>query len=281
MFEVTPENVFVFYSFESILSGLLSFVLIWAFYKDRTLIKRPNLVLLLAAQGLLALAFFLCSALNFYEFYYQQRLLGQDPENVAFGFFLLAGLLLGIASRQPFSLRGATAWFLIGASGLGLIDLFAHLSGRAGSHWPLHWLALSVVFAAFQILFSSSEDSPAARLLLRVTLVGFSFGFFFIFLQSSSPHHTWARAWWVGQNLAFLGSMVALAHFIETVTRDLFVKFFIRLNLTFILLAGFIILLVAGIQRQEYVGFAAREADDLMEFVRGHVMYFERQGHEY
>ena len=37
MFQITPENVFVFYSFEAILSGLLALVLVWVMYKRRWL----------------------------------------------------------------------------------------------------------------------------------------------------------------------------------------------------------------------------------------------------
>ncbi|MDA2933098.1 ATP-binding protein [Acidobacteria bacterium AH-259-D05] len=280
MLQITPENTIVFDSFEAILSALLAFVLIWVFYKSRPLWKRVDLILLLGALCSLALAFFLCSSLNFYEFYYQERLLQQDPENVTCGFFFMAALLLGAAFNPPRSLRSAWAFLFAAGAALGLVHLIAHLMDRGQTHLALHSLGISAVFVLFIIALQRGDREWKTRFLLLGVLLGFSASFFLLFLLESQPNHASAPFLWIGRHLALLGSLIALAYVIELSTQDLFVRFFIRLNLTFILLAGFIIVVVAGVQRREHVAFATREAEDLMEYLRDHVPYFSDQGQE-
>lgn len=140
MVQITPENILVFYSFESILSGLLAFVLLWLIWKRRA-VKETKLPYLLASLFTLAFALFLCSSLNFYEFYHQEKLLQHDPEDIACGFFLLSAVLLGIAFSPPSSHRAGWRLVLVVGATLGLVDLVAHLMGYGEEDVPLHFLA--------------------------------------------------------------------------------------------------------------------------------------------
>lgn len=278
MFQITPENVFVFYSFEAILSGLLALVLIWVMYKRRWLKKRESSLFLLGALCSLAFAFFLCSSLNFYEFYFQEKALQRDPEAVACSFFFFAALFLGASFNRPVSFRSTSALLLTAGAGLGVVHLMLHIFNWGEAHVPLHFLGISALLVAF--FLSSRGHQGKKQLSPLLVFAGFSASFLLFFLLESSPNQMFAVPFGIGRHLALLGSLLAVAHVIESDTEDLFVKFFIRLNLTFILLAGFIIVVVAGVQRQEYMTFAAREAEDLMEFLRGHVMYFQDQGYD-
>ncbi|MDA2926290.1 ATP-binding protein [Acidobacteria bacterium AH-259-G07] len=278
MLQITPENVFVLYSFESILSALLAFVLVWVLYWNRRLRKRASSVILLAALCNLAFAFFLCSSLNFYEFYYQHRLLQQDPENVACGFFFMGALLLGAAFNPPSSFKSPLTFLFLAGAALALVHLITHLINQGQTPSGPHFLAISALFGLFIIVLLTGDRDRKAGLFLFVLFLGFSASFFLAFLLKSGANESLNTAFWIGQHLALVGSLIVLAHVVESDSGDLFVKFFIRLNLTFILLAGFIIFLVAGVQRQQHVSFAAREVEDLMEFLQGHVMYFHNQG---
>ncbi|MBI3941276.1 MAG: ATP-binding protein [Acidobacteria bacterium] len=273
--QTTPENVFVFYSLECILCGLLAFGLAWAFYKNRALRRKKRLVLLLGAIAVLGLAFFLCSSLGFYEFYFQERLFSDDPEDVAFVFFLIAALLLGTALTVPSSLRSLPSVIVIAGVVLGLADLLRRLTQMGRGPGSIHWIGLAIVLALFFVPLRSSQTP---RGLLSLVLSGFVLSFLLFSRSASYSAHSYGVVLWAVQHISFVGSLIALAHVIELDTQDLFVKAFIRLNLTFVLLAGFVILLVTRVERQEYGEFAAREATDLMEFLRGHVMYFDSQG---
>ncbi len=278
MFQITPENVFVFYSFEAILSGLLALVLVWVMYKRRWLRERESSLFLLGALCSLAFAFFLCSSLNFYEFYFQEKALPRDPEAVACSFFFFAALLLGAAFNRPLSFRSTAAFLLTAGAGLGVVHSMLHIFNWGEAYVHLHFLGTSALLVTF-FLFSRGHQGKR-QLSSFFVFAGFSVSFLLFFLLEISSNQTFTVPLWIGRHLALLGSLLAVAHVIESDTEDLFVKFFIRLNLTFILLAGFIIVVVAGVQRQEYVTFAAREAEDLMEFLRGHVMYFQDQGYD-
>jgi signal transduction histidine kinase len=278
MFQITPENIFVFYSFEAILSGLLALVLAWVIYKNRRLRKDGGLLLLLGALCSLAFAFFLCSSLNFYEFYFQEEALQRDPEAVACSFFFFAALFLGAAFNRPLSFRSTSALLPTAGAGLGVVHLMLHILKWGEAHVPLHFLGISILLGMF-LLFSRGQQRKR-QLQLFFMFTGFSASFLLFFLLESSSNQAFTIPLWMGRHLALLGSLLALAHVIESDAQDLFVRFFIRLNLTFIILAGFIIVVVARVQREEYMAFAAREAEDLTEFLRGHVMYFQGQGYD-
>ncbi|MBI4446707.1 MAG: hypothetical protein HY645_12455 [Acidobacteria bacterium] len=278
MLQTTPENVFVFYSLESILCGLLMFGLMWALYKNPALRSSKRLILLLAAIAALGFAFFLCSSVGFYDFYFHEKLFRENPENVAFVFFLLASLLLGSAFNPPASLKSTPAFLLIIGALLGLIDLLWHAARREevqSAHWL--WLAILLVLIFISLVRTGVQASRNLLFLMFFGLV-FSFSLFFFFFSENYPSGGYGVFLWAVQHAAFLGSLIACAHFIEVDTQDLFVKAFVRLNLTFVLLAGFVILLITGMERREYAEFAAREAAELMEYLRGHVMYFDGEG---
>ena len=277
MLQVTPENVFVFYSLEAILCGLLSFGLVWFLYKNPALRKNKRLILVLGAISTLGMAFFVCSSLGFYEFYFQQRLVRQNPENVAFSFFLLAILLFGVSFDPSPSLRSPPRVLLLSGTAFGVADLF----GRSGEFWrrnsSAHWIGAAILLALF-LVWRRKTDPRAPHAAFFLTFLGFILSFLLFFLFERHPNA--GVFLWATKHLAILGSLLALSHLVELETQDLFVKSFIRLNVTFVLLAGFIILLVTGMERREYAEFASREASDLMEFLRGHVMYFDSRGED-
>jgi len=85
------------------------------------------------------------------------------------------------------------------------------------------------------------------------------------------------RLWSIEQATTLVG-LGLFALVVDRRTRNLQLRFFLRLNLTFIALASFLILIVAGTERREYLQLAEIHAEDLSEFLRGHVIFYHNQG---
>lgn len=80
------------------------------------------------------------------------------------------------------------------------------------------------------------------------------------------------------ENIFQMASLVLFALFLDRRSGNLYVQVFVRLNLIFILLACGLILTVTATERRHYVSFAELNVEDLSEFLRGHVLYFWKQG---
>lgn len=277
--QMTPENVFVFFAFEAILSGLLAMVLVRIFLKNPALRRETSIICLFGALSLLSFAYFLCSFLNFYAFYFQTSLVTQEPENFAFPLFYVSVLLLGAAFNRP------TNWFSpagialsIGAV-LGIVDVGLHLV-LGVEHPSTHWLLAGLLLLVFLLMLQRKVHPKQGRMLLSAAYAGLAASFFLLYWSYSGKGPFSKETLWLWQQVAVVGSLIALAYVIELQSEELFTRFFIRLNLTFVILAGFIIVIVAGVQRREYLDFANRQAADLVEFLRGHVIYFHSHGED-
>ncbi len=90
-----------------------------------------------------------------------------------------------------------------------------------------------------------------------------------------SPEWLWAA----GQAGMLLG-LGLFALVVDARSRNLQVRFFLRLNLTFVALAGLLILIVTETERREYLRFAETHAEELAEFLRGHVIYLHSRGRQ-
>ncbi len=61
-------------------------------------------------------------------------------------------------------------------------------------------------------------------------------------------------------------------------SRNLLDRVFVRLNLTFILLASLIMLITAGMEKYQYLRLAEERSMNLAEFLRGHIVYYRARG---
>lgn len=75
-----------------------------------------------------------------------------------------------------------------------------------------------------------------------------------------------------------LGSLALFALLLDRRSRNVYLQVFVRLNLIFILLASGLILTIIETERRHYLSFAELNLEELSEFLRGHVLYFWRQG---
>ncbi|MBI3941274.1 MAG: hypothetical protein HY315_10600 [Acidobacteria bacterium] len=83
---------------------------------------------------------------------------------------------------------------------------------------------------------------------------------------------------WNLQHVAKIAGLLSFALHLEKEGSHIYVQFFLRLNLISILSANIFMLLVSETQRRQYLDFSATQAQDLAEFLRGHVIYFYDRG---
>ncbi|MEK6661122.1 MAG: hypothetical protein AABY63_04480, partial [candidate division NC10 bacterium] len=80
------------------------------------------------------------------------------------------------------------------------------------------------------------------------------------------------------ENVLKLASLVLFALVLDRKSGDLYVQVFVRLNVIFVLLACGLILTITETERRHYLSLAEWNLQDLSEFLRGHVLYFWKQG---
>ncbi len=79
---------------------------------------------------------------------------------------------------------------------------------------------------------------------------------------------------WIAESMSGLIGLGLFALVVDSRTNSLQVRFFLRLNLTFVVIASLLILIVAETERREYLGMAESHSEELSEFLRGHLIYF-------
>lgn len=99
-------------------------------------------------------------------------------------------------------------------------------------------------------------------------------------LQAATQRAGISERLWLFEQAATLIGLGLFAIVLDSRSRNLQVRFFLRLNLTFVVLASLLILIVAETERREYLHVAESHTEDLSEFLRGHLLYFHHQGKE-
>lgn len=87
-----------------------------------------------------------------------------------------------------------------------------------------------------------------------------------------SPRHG-ALVWSAEQHVLLI-ALFALAWTIGERSYDMLGRVFLRLNLTFIVLASLILLVTTGMEKYQYLHLAEERSLDLAEFLRGHAVYY-------
>jgi signal transduction histidine kinase len=96
---------------------------------------------------------------------------------------------------------------------------------------------------------------------------------FHLFLDTA-----WSGLWWhVEEHLLSFG-LVTFAWALGEHSTNLFDRVFVRLNLSFILLASVMILCTVGMERFQYAKLAEERSMNLAEYLRGYVTFYEDRG---
>ncbi|MBI4462813.1 MAG: hypothetical protein HY653_07910 [Acidobacteria bacterium] len=282
----TAETQFIFNLFHLLLAGLTLLVLLHQLRANRA---GP----IAAADRLLALGFFLL-VLHFAfftlhfgaEFFFRKELDWRGFQALARG-LLAGGLLLVVAAFLEghrnqetrlgrWSLRGGAA-----VAGLVLLDILLS-SVRWGSGEPIHAAATLIIdlLVVIALLFGMravvrGEDEGRRASLLALAAAGVA-----LFLHSAPlflPREAGILIWNAEQHVLSL-SLFAFAWAAGERSRNLLDRIFVRLNLTFIILASLIMLVTVGMEKYQYLRLAEERSLNLAEFLRGHIVYYREQG---
>lgn len=274
----SPEAGFVLTLFELVLSGLSLVILIWIRRQDRTSRTLRAFVLLTLAFALFVVAFASRAA------YWQVAdypppadrpahylvLFGSDLARLAGICCLMAAYLIRVGRERLTPLIAIAAGSAIV---LAVVSFSQDEAASAASIVPMTRARLAeaaIVALGLPWIARRGYRRPATAL----ALVGL--GSAVAAIGASQPVAT-EFVWGLDYVLTLVG-LILLALSIERESRQTSVRLFLRLNLTFVVLASSLVLVVTQIQRQQFVDMASLHALDLAEFVRGHMLYYRARG---
>ncbi len=281
----TAETQFIFNLFHLLLAGLTLLVLLHQL--------RANRAAAAAADRLMALGFFLLVlqfglfTLHFgAEFFFRPELEWAGFEPVSHG-LLASGLLLVVAAflkGQPGQEKHAARWSVRGCAvvaGLVLGEILLS-STRWGSGEALPsattllvdlLVLLALGFGLSAVVRGQEEGRRAS--LLALGSVGVALLLHSALLFLTPP--TGILVWNVEQHVLSL-SLFAFAWSAGERSGNLLDRIFVRLNLTFIILASLIMLITVGMEKYQYLRLAEERSLNLAEFLRGHIIYYRERG---
>ncbi len=281
----TAETQFIFNLFHLLLAGLTLLVLLHQLRASRAQATR-------AANGLLALGFFFLVlhfallALHFgAEFFFPKELDWPGHEHLASG-LIACGLLLVVAALpvRHEELASRARWGFWGCAvvaGIVLIDAsFSWLklgpTPRLDSFTTTSSdliAALAIVFG-MRAVFRGGDEGRRANL---VALASMGVVLLLRWVPLFARERTEILLWNVEEHVLSV-SLFAFAWAAGERSRNLLDRIFVRLNLTFIILASLIMLVTASMEKYQYLRLAEERSMNLAEFLRGHVVYYKGHG---
>lgn len=282
----TAETQFIFNLFHLLLAGLTLLVLLHQLRANGPGKAMRADRLLTLGFSLLVLHFALFTLHFGAEFFFRKELAWTGLEPLSHGLWP-AGLLLVVAAfleehrdRAP----GLARWTLHGCAivaGLVLLEILFS-SPRLGSGEDFHsatrliiaFLVLVALSFGMRALVQGKDEGWRANLLA----LG-SAGVVLLLHNASSflPPEAGILAWNTEQHVLSL-ALFAFAWAAGERSHNLLHRIFVRLNLTFIILASLIMLITVGMEKYQYLRLAEERSMNLAEFLRGHVIYYRAQG---
>lgn len=281
LFSRTVENRFVFALFDLLLCGVAALVVVRTWRARSAAIPAKNQLFLLIALLFLSASFGLQAAIAGALLFYQMRFPTAPMDLLHHSLLAGAWLMLAASARVRVGARQGTHTpaasvmpaLLLVTPGL----MTAALAMIASTHFTLALDALNVfLVASALVLFylrplgGRHVGTAAVAILLIATLLHFGSP-----LVPDEP--AWTALWNLEQ-LAWFLSLFMLALAIGEASRNLFDKVFVRLQIAFILLASLMILAIVQTEKTEYLAGIRARSNQLAEFVRADVDYFQQKG---
>jgi signal transduction histidine kinase len=282
LFSRTFENRFIFNLFDVLLCGIIVLVILRAWRAQTKTIPVRNQLLLLLAFSSLGASF--------------------ATKALSSGAFIFFRYRLPVASFESlFHMFQAGAWLLLAAS--------AYPSPRLRKSRPLIpgqlflFVLLSLFLASLFLLGSLGNLTPKLMMFLdlaNMILIGFTLvriyrsplggrryaaGALALVFVAASLHSVSSLNWgdkaslifWNLEQFAWSFSLFTCALAIGETSRNLSDKVFVRLQITFILLASFMLLVITQSEKADYFASIRGRADQLAEFMRQHVDNLRQQ----
>lgn len=274
----SPEAGFVLTLFELVLSGLSFLILMWLRLWDQDRRASGGSRLLIMAFVLFVVAFASLAAYCRMTVYAELAerpvhywvLLGSDVARLLGTCCLVAAYLIQVGRKRHVPVVGAAA---ASAIALGIALFSRDAAGSVASIVPVTTARLAeaaiIALALPWIARAGFGKQAAALVLLALGRAVAAIGA----LHPPSTEFVWGFDY-----LLTIVGLALLALAIERESRQASLRFFLRLNLTFVILASSLVLAVMQIERRQFLDLAALHAQDLAEFVRGHMLYYSGRG---
>ena len=277
LFSRTFENRFIFNLFDVLLCGIIVLVVLRGWRAQTKSIPASNQFLLLLAFSCLGASFATQAIFSGAFVFFRQRLIENEFEFI-------------------FHVFQASAWLLLAAS------TYQRPEKQQPSGTTLNQSVLLVV--PFLLLWIGFADlSPklmagldvANLIFITLTLVRiyrhplggrkFVAGALSLIFVAASFHFASSLKWrsdtsllfWNAEQFAWSFSLITCALAMGETSRNLFDKVFVRLQITFILLASVMLLVITQTEKSDYFAGIRGRADHLVEFVREHIDYLRQQ----
>jgi signal transduction histidine kinase len=282
LFSRTFENRFIFNLFDVLLCGIIVLVILRAWRaQTKTIPVRSQLLLLLAFSSLGAS--FATKALSSGAFiFFRYRLPVASFESLFHMFQAGAWLLLAASAYPPPRLRQSRAlvpgqlffFFLL----LSLPALL-FLSGSLGNLTPKLMMFLDlanmilIAFTFVQVYRSPLGGRRYAAGAVALVFVAASLHF----VSSLNWGDQASLIFWNLEQFAWSFSLFTCALAIGETSRNLSDNVFVRLQITFILLASLMLLVITQSEKADYFASISGRADQLAESVRQHIDNLRQQ----
>ena len=285
LFSRTPDNRFVFNLFDLLLCGVIVLVILRGWRTGAVASEVKGRLFLLLAFSCLGASFALGAVLAGAFFFFRQHYPEGRFDLLIHTLWVSAWLmLLASADQRPghgqlpaessggrhplSSLSPAALWLLIAGLPASLISKVA--GAPLGANFILDVLNLSLLGLALIRFYRR----PLGR--HNFALGALTILFVAVLLHLASSVEMSARAStiiWSLEQVAWSFALFTFALAVSELSHDLFDRVFVGLQITFILLAGLMILVIMQTEKAEYLAGLRGRSNPLVEFVRANVDY--------
>jgi signal transduction histidine kinase len=282
LFSRTFENRFIFNLFDVLLCGIIVLVILRAWRAQTKTIPVRNQLLLLLAFSSLGASFATKALLPGAFIFFRYRLPVASFESVFHMFQAGAWLLLAASaypSPKPRQSRALIPGQLVFFFLLLSLPALLFLSGSLGNLTPKLMMFLdlaNVILIAFTLVHIYRSPLGGRRYAvgaLALIFVAASLDF----VSSLNWGDKASLIFWNLEQFAWSFSLFICALAIGETSRNLSDKVFVRLQITFILLASLMLLVITQSEKADYFAGIRGRADHLAELMRQHVDTLRRQ----
>ena len=282
LFSRTFENRFIFSLFDVLLCGIIVLVILRAWRAQTKTIPVRNQLLLLLAFSSLGASFATNALLSGTFIFFRYRLPVASFES-AFHMFQAGAWLLLAASAYPAPGRRQSRALIPGQLFFFLLLLslpaLLFLSGSLGNLTPKMTMFLdlaNMILIAFTLVHIYRSPLGGRRYAvgaLALIFVAASLDF----VSSLNWGDKASLIFWNLEQFAWSFSLFTCALAIGETSRNLSDKVFVRLQITFILLASLMLLVITQSEKADYFAGIRGRADQLAELMRQHVDSLRQQ----
>ena len=277
LFTRTFENRFIFNLFDVLLCGIIVLVVLRGWRARTKNIPISNQFLLLLAFCCLGASFAIQAVYSGAFVFVRQRLTENEFELAFHVFQASAWVLLATSTYQSTNGREVTLKTLR-ASVLAVLPCvllsisFSGLSPRLMTGLDIANLALITLtfFRIYRHPLGGRRFVNGALALIWIAAV--------LHIAASLKWRSQTSLLlWNAEQFAWSLSLITCALAMGETSRNLFDKVFVRLQITFIILASVMLLVITQTEKSDYFAGIRSRADHLVEFVREHIDYLRQQ----